>query len=81
MLPMAVCQSTSVWLNHCYREQAPSHIKPHCGGEILLLFAAITRRNAFLLRVLGRPALEAPHQRLQVWPVRLNEGVVELAVS
>ena len=25
--------------------------------------------------------LEAPNQRLQVWPVRLNEGVVELAVS
>ena len=25
--------------------------------------------------------LESPHQRLQVWPVRLNEGVVELAVS
>ena len=23
LLPMAVCQSTSVWLNHCYREQAP----------------------------------------------------------
>ncbi|MFN3358442.1 MAG: nitrite reductase small subunit NirD [Pseudomonas sp.] len=25
--------------------------------------------------------LEAPHQRLRVWPVRLNGGVVELAVS
>ena len=25
--------------------------------------------------------LESPHQRLRVWPVRLNEGVVELAVS
>ncbi|MCT4497790.1 hypothetical protein N0U25_08295, partial [Pseudomonas sivasensis] len=57
------------------------HKKLHRSGEILLLFAAITLRNAFLLRVLGRPVLEAPHQRLQVWPVRLNEGVVELAVS
>lgn len=25
--------------------------------------------------------LEAPHQRLRVWPVRLNNGAVELAIG
>ena len=49
-----------------------------CAAEMEHLKSRAKPRN---LRLEDGSCLEYPQQRLRVWPVRLNEGVVEVGVA